>query len=223
MSLPLKPPSHPRPGFHTFAPDLPASGAAIFPAFTCSRPPPMAHPNAHRMGLADTRPGPAKEVSLPPPGGLQAAPYPPVPVILFPRRWDKDTQAFLSPLGKGRYHRAPRNPGAFGTPGMCRGLARKAAGARLCMTWSQSEPQFPHLGGGAPPPSPLSLGHGFLQGPKGDKGSRGDLVSGRAGGQGGGAGGGQGGGPAQPAPLTLSPRFCPLPGIARSEGEWAGV
>lgn len=30
-------------------------------------------------------------------------------------------------------------------------------------------------------------------------------------------------GKAQPDPLTVSLCFCPLPGIARSEGEWAGV
>lgn len=54
-------------------------------------------------------------------------------------------------------------------------------GETVSVTQGQSEPQFPHLGRGASPLSPLSLGHGLLQGPKGDKGRRGDLVSGWAG------------------------------------------
>lgn len=88
---------------------------------------------AHRTGSGDAWPGPLEDVSLPSPWDAQAALYPPVPVTVFPRLWDKDTQAFLSPLGEGRHHWAPRIPGTFRTPGMCRGLARNTAGARLSL------------------------------------------------------------------------------------------
>lgn len=69
------------------------------------------------------------------------------------------------------------------------------------------------------------LGCGSLQGPKGDKGSRGNLVSGwargRAAARGWAKGTLWGRTPAQPSCLTLSSCFCLPAGTARSEGEWA--
>ena len=108
-------------------------GCHPFP-FHCS-PRPLVTPPPRHIGRAQETHSLAllEEVSLPSPWDTQAALYPPVPVTVFPRPWDKDTQAFLSPLGEGRHHWAPRNPGTFRTPGMCRGLARKTAGARLSL------------------------------------------------------------------------------------------
>lgn len=62
-----------------------------------------------------------EEVSVLFPWDTQAALDPPAPVTLFPGPWDEDTDALLSPLGKGGHHRAPWNPGTFRTPGTCAG------------------------------------------------------------------------------------------------------
>lgn len=94
----------------------------LLPSPTQSPPPPGA------QDAGDAWSGPAGGGLPSTPLGHSAALYPPGPVTLSPRSGDKDTQAFLSPLGKGRHHWAPRNPGTFRTPGTRRGLARSTAG-----------------------------------------------------------------------------------------------
>lgn len=74
-----------------------------------------------------------EEVSLLSPWDTQAAVSSPVPGTLFPRPQNEDSQTFVSPLGKGRHHWAPRNPGTFGTPGTCQELAGKTTGTSLSL------------------------------------------------------------------------------------------
>lgn len=96
----------------------PSYPIACSPVSTLGHPPPPKAQRGLRRRMAWCL---LEEVSVLFPWDTQAALDPPAPVTLFPGPWDEDTEALLSPLGKGGHHRAPWNPGTFRTPGTCAG------------------------------------------------------------------------------------------------------